>query len=118
MTFCPEGFSTAITSVRFLSSMSSLMLSHIKGISEGLVTIAAIALLFPFIYILFTSRYFLFSSRCICLGHFFCKTKTTSTVKFLNFWMPENFAVIYLKFKKTGQTFGFFVKRCKRYSKQ
>ena len=24
----------------------------------------------------------------------------SNTVKFLNFWTPENFAVIYLKFKK------------------
>ena len=33
------------------------------------------------------------------------------TVKFLNFWMPENFAIIYLKFKKRGQTYGYFVKK-------
>ena len=29
-----------------------------------------------------------------------------STLKSLNFWMPENFALIYLKFKKRGKTFG------------
>ena len=29
-----------------------------------------------------------------------------TTLKFLNFRTPENFAVIYLKFKKIGQTFG------------
>ena len=34
-----------------------------------------------------------------------------TTVKLLNFWTPENFAVIYLKFKKRGQTFGYFVKK-------
>ena len=34
-----------------------------------------------------------------------------STVKFLNFRMPENFAVIYLKFKKRGQTFEYFAKK-------
>ena len=32
------------------------------------------------------------------------------TVKFLNFGTPKNFAVIYLKFKQRGQTFGCFVK--------
>ena len=31
------------------------------------------------------------------------------TVKFLNFRMPENFAVIYVKFKQRGQTLGCFV---------
>ena len=36
---------------------------------------------------------------------------TVSTVKFLNFRTPEKFAVIYLKFKKRGQTFRFFVKK-------
>ena len=33
-----------------------------------------------------------------------------STVKFLNFRMSENFAVIYLKFKRTGQSLGYFIK--------
>ena len=33
------------------------------------------------------------------------------TVKFLNFPTPENFAVIYLKFKQRGQTLGYFVKK-------
>ena len=33
------------------------------------------------------------------------------TVKFLNFQTPENFAIMYLKFKKRGQTFGHFVKK-------
>ena len=32
------------------------------------------------------------------------------TVKFLNFRTPENFALIYLKFKQIGQTLGYFVK--------
>ena len=31
-------------------------------------------------------------------------------VKFLNFRMPKNFAVIYLKFKQRGQALGYFVK--------
>ena len=35
----------------------------------------------------------------------------TLTVKFLNFQMPENLAVIYLKFKKRGQTSGYFIKK-------
>ena len=30
------------------------------------------------------------------------------TVKFLNFHTPENFAVIYLKFKQRGQILGYF----------
>ena len=33
------------------------------------------------------------------------------TVKFLNFRTPENFAVIYLKFKGRGKTLGYFVKK-------
>ena len=33
------------------------------------------------------------------------------TIEFLNFRMPENFAVIYLKFKQRGQTLGYFVKK-------
>ena len=33
------------------------------------------------------------------------------TIKFLNFRTPENFTVIYLKFKKKCQTFGYFVKK-------
>ena len=33
------------------------------------------------------------------------------TVKFLNYRTQENFAVIYVKFKKRGQTFGYFVKK-------
>ena len=37
---------------------------------------------------------------------FFCP----STVNFLKFWTPKNFAVIYLKFKQRGQTIGYFVK--------
>ena len=28
------------------------------------------------------------------------------TVKFLNFWTPDNYAVIYLKFKQRGKTLG------------
>ena len=30
---------------------------------------------------------------------------------FLNFRIPENFAVIYLKFKLKAQTYGYFVKK-------
>ena len=37
------------------------------------------------------------------------KVKNQHTVKFLNFRMPKNFAVIYLKFKERGQTLGYFV---------
>ena len=33
------------------------------------------------------------------------------TVKFRNFRKPENFAVVYLKFKQRGQTLGYFFKR-------
>ena len=33
------------------------------------------------------------------------------TVKFLNFRTPENFGLIYLKFKQKGQTLGYFVKK-------
>ena len=35
------------------------------------------------------------------------------TVKFLNFWTPDNFAVIYmyLKFQQRGQTFGYIIKK-------
>ena len=33
------------------------------------------------------------------------------TVNSLNFWTPENFAVIHLKFKKRGQILGNFVKK-------
>ena len=32
-------------------------------------------------------------------------------VNFLNFQTSENFAVIYLKFKQRGQTFGYFFKK-------
>ena len=34
-----------------------------------------------------------------------------STVKFQNFRIPENFAVIYLKFKRRCQNLGYFVKK-------
>ena len=37
------------------------------------------------------------------------KTCFLHTVKFLNFRKPENFAVIYLKFMKRGQTLGYFI---------
>ena len=33
------------------------------------------------------------------------------TVKFLNFRTPENYAVIYLKFKHRSQILGYFVKK-------
>ena len=35
-----------------------------------------------------------------------------STLKFLNFRMPENFAVIYLKFKQKAQNLRFFCQKC------
>ena len=34
-----------------------------------------------------------------------------TTVKFINFGMPEIFAVIYLKFKQRGQTLVYFIKK-------
>ena len=34
-----------------------------------------------------------------------------TTIKFLNFLTPENFAVIYLKFKGRGQSLRYFVKK-------
>ena len=34
-----------------------------------------------------------------------------NTVKFLNFRMPENIVVIYLKFKQRGQILGYFIKK-------
>ena len=39
------------------------------------------------------------------------KVRDKSNVKFLNFRMPENLAVIYLNFKQRGQTFGYFIKK-------
>ena len=39
-----------------------------------------------------------------------CCLKSMITVKFLNFGMPEIFAVIYLKFKQRGQTLRYCVK--------
>ena len=39
------------------------------------------------------------------------KFDVVSTVKFLNFRMPENFALMYLKFKQRGQTIGYFIKK-------
>ena len=41
-----------------------------------------------------------------------------STVKFLNFQTPENFAVIYLKFKQRGQNLRYFIKMIQWNSKQ
>ena len=37
------------------------------------------------------------------------KEREVNTVKFLNFRMPENFAVMHLKFKQRGQTLRYFV---------
>ena len=37
--------------------------------------------------------------------------KKVGTVNSLNFQTPENFAVIYLKFKQRGQTLGYLVKK-------
>ena len=39
------------------------------------------------------------------------QTQAVGTVKFLNFRMPENLAVIYLKFKQKAQTLGYLVKK-------
>ena len=36
--------------------------------------------------------------------------QNVETAKFLNFRMPENFAVIYLKFKQRGQSLRYFIK--------
>ena len=38
-----------------------------------------------------------------------CTFQSLSTVNFINFQMPEIFAVICLKFKQIGQTLGYFV---------
>ena len=47
------------------------------------------------------------------------KLRKQFAVKFLNFGMPEIFAVIYLKFKQRGQTLkGIFPKWCKWNRKQ
>ena len=43
-------------------------------------------------------------------GKFVLET-TELTVNFLNFRTPENFAVIYLKFKRKAQTLGYLVKK-------
>ena len=34
-----------------------------------------------------------------------------STVKFINFRTPENYAVNYIEFKQRGQTLGYFIKK-------
>ena len=39
------------------------------------------------------------------------KERKVSTVKFLNFQTPENFAVIYLKFRQRGHVLEYFVKK-------
>ena len=55
--------------------------------------------------------------RCITCIYYLNKNWNSKvdfgTVKFLNFWTPENFAVIYmyLKFKQRGQTLRYFVKK-------
>ena len=41
--------------------------------------------------------------------HFTAKFPVIITVKFLNFWMAEIFAVIYLKFKQRGKFLEYFV---------
>ena len=40
-----------------------------------------------------------------------CISKYRATVKFLNFGTPENFDVIFLRFKQRGQNLGYFVKK-------
>ena len=39
------------------------------------------------------------------------KQVSTTSIKFLNFRTQENFAVIYQKNKKRGQTLGYFIKK-------
>ena len=39
------------------------------------------------------------------------QAKVGITVMILNFWTPENFSVIYLKFKQRGKTSWYFVKK-------
>ena len=39
------------------------------------------------------------------------QAKVGNTVIILSFWTPENFVVIYLKFKQRGKTLGYFVKK-------
>ena len=39
------------------------------------------------------------------------KDLNCNTVKFLNFWTPENFALIYLKFKQECPNFKVFCKK-------
>ena len=62
-------------------------------------------------YQYFSSENFQFLQQCLCFRRCKLQVFSVATVKFLNFWMPENFAEIYLKFKKTGQTFGYFGKK-------
>ena len=53
-------------------------------------------------------------SISVCVLHTLLHTHSHEilklTVKFLNFRTPENFAVIYLKFKQRGQRLGYFIK--------
>ena len=46
-----------------------------------------------------------------CVVNVLAALPMESTLKFLNFPPPEDFAVIYLKFKKRGQNFIYFVKK-------
>ena len=51
--------------------------------------------------------------KCLANGYISEGIFSQYTVKFLNFRTRENFAVIYLKFKKRGQTLGISSKICK-----
>ena len=61
---------------------------------------------------------FVFAYAKCWFSHDVAHLLNNTTVKFLNFWTPENFAVIYLKFKQRGQTLGYFVKMMQWNSKQ
>ena len=41
------------------------------------------------------------TAAALSYAYYLCKKVSSTTVKFLNFQTPENFAVIYLKFKHT-----------------
>ena len=52
------------------------------------------------------------NQRMTELDNFWLETVSTNyTEKFLNFGMPEIFAVIYLKFKQRGQTLEYLSKK-------
>ena len=65
------------------------------------------ALISTFVFAYAKSRF----SRDAAHNVYYHQIPTLNTVKFLNFWTPENFAVIYLKFKQRGKTLGYFLKK-------